>query len=194
VRQRASLPGAKVPYPWSSTPQARSRCIRNSPAVTPFRRFRPLYPSELPGHAWRGRESNLHLSHRALRVPAWVRTRDLRRVGTVLYPLSHRNGSGDGIRTRDIRLMRPARTTELLYPAVRRAGFEPATCRLRGGSSTAELTARGGGGRGRTATGNRPNRFRDGGRRQLSAGSSTMRHGRVSQIRTDVLSLPKRAR
>jgi hypothetical protein len=138
--------------------------------VTPFRRFRPLYPSELPGHTWRGRDSNPHVSrvkagrlylfvHRASRVPAWVRTRDLRRVGTVLSPLSYRNGSGDGIRTRDVRLMRPARTTELLHPAVRRAGFEPATCRLRGGSSTAELTARGGGGRGRTATGNAPTVF-----------------------------------
>src|SRR5690606_3662269 len=34
------------------------------------------------------------------------------------------------------------------------------------------LTAHGGGGRGRTATGVTPNRFRDGGRRRLSAGSS----------------------
>jgi hypothetical protein len=63
---------------------------------------------------------------------------------------------------------------ELPGEDVRRHRFELWTRGLRGPcSDQAELTARSGGGRGRTATGVSPNRFRDGGRRQLSAGSST---------------------
>lgn len=37
--------------------------------------------------------------------------------------------NGGGIRTHDLRLMRPASTTELLYPVAPVEGFEPPTCR-----------------------------------------------------------------
>jgi hypothetical protein len=53
-------------------------------------------------------------------------------------PLSYRNGSRGGIRTRGFRLMRPARTTELLHPARAPPGIRtpnpriksPLLCRL----------------------------------------------------------------
>ena len=46
-------------------------------------------------------------------------------------PLSYRGGSGGGIRTRDVRLMRPARTTELLYPASAAEGNRTPAVRIR---------------------------------------------------------------
>jgi hypothetical protein len=51
--------GLRFPNPWSSTPQARSRCIRNSPAVPPLA-FSAALSTELPGHTQRGRGSNPH--------------------------------------------------------------------------------------------------------------------------------------
>jgi hypothetical protein len=52
-----------------------------------------------------------------VRVSGWSRTSGLRRVEAALCLLSYRDGSRGGIRTRELRLMRPARTTELLHPA-----------------------------------------------------------------------------
>jgi hypothetical protein len=81
------------------------------------------------------------------RTRARARTWDVRCVGPVLFLLSYTGvRSADGTRTRT-------------FP-----GESRATLPVR--------PPRRGGGRGRTATGLHPNRFRDGGRRRLSAGSS----------------------
>lgn len=116
---------------------------------------------------------------------ARVRTWDIRFVGPALYPLSYTGmcfRSGGWIRTTTVRINNPLpcrwATPDRAYAA--RTGLEPArvpgenrvTLPFRPPRPVALLIACRGGRRGRTATGRNPNRFRDGGRRRLSAGSS----------------------
>jgi hypothetical protein len=114
------------------------RRFRNQPAPPECATLHPLSDS---GIAQRGRDSNPQHSrvkagrlflfvHRArcylLRVPAWTRTRDPRRVKAVLCLLSYRNGSGGRIRTGDLGLMRPASTPNCSTPPYAARDSNPA--------------------------------------------------------------------